>query len=163
MSEEEAEDLVQETFLRVIRNASGYETLSRFSSWLFTIARNVGLERIRVDSNRQRLRSRHRDDIEDLTMGDIQPESDDGSGRVPPGLLDKAFQQLPSLEAQTLRLTYYAGLSTLEIAQIQECTRSTVRVRRHNALRKLREMLTPQNESGAGLQNRGWMNEESQR
>ncbi len=50
-----AEDLTQETFLRVHRGLGGFDGDSRFSTWLFRIARNVGIDELRARERRDRL------------------------------------------------------------------------------------------------------------
>ena len=44
---ERANDLLQETFLRIIRNRDRYDTKAKFSTWLYTIARNVCIDELR--------------------------------------------------------------------------------------------------------------------
>lgn len=52
---ERARDLSQETFLRVYRHASGYRTTSRFTTWLYHIARNVARDELRTRKRRPHL------------------------------------------------------------------------------------------------------------
>ena len=52
---ERARDLAQETFLRVFRHAAGYRTHSRFTTWLYHIARNVARDELRSRKRRPQL------------------------------------------------------------------------------------------------------------
>lgn len=52
---ERARDLSQETFLRVYRHAAGYRTSSRFTTWLYHIARNVARDELRTRKRRPQL------------------------------------------------------------------------------------------------------------
>ncbi|MGE0711494.1 MAG: RNA polymerase sigma factor [Planctomycetota bacterium] len=52
---ERARDLSQETFLRVFRHAAGYRTSSRFTTWLYHIARNVARDELRTRKRRPQL------------------------------------------------------------------------------------------------------------
>ena len=54
---ERARDLAQETFLRVYRHAAGYRTHSRFTTWLYHIARNVARDELRTRRRRPQLRT----------------------------------------------------------------------------------------------------------
>lgn len=54
---ERARDLAQETFLRVYRHAAGYQTHSRFTTWLYHIARNVARDELRSRRRRPSLRT----------------------------------------------------------------------------------------------------------
>src|SRR5438874_7772238 len=59
-NEQDAEDVVQETFLRASKQLSHYESRSSFSTWLYRIASNYSLDRIRM-------RKRHEDKRENDT------------------------------------------------------------------------------------------------
>src|SRR3954467_2976401 len=59
----EAEDVAQHVFVQVYKSAHRYEVTAKFSTWLFTIARNLSLNEIRR-------RSRHRADSLDETFAD---------------------------------------------------------------------------------------------
>src|SRR5437868_7586916 len=50
---ERAEDLAQETFLRIVKGAAGWEHRARFQTWLFTIARNLCVDQSRRDRFRR--------------------------------------------------------------------------------------------------------------
>src|SRR5438093_13571680 len=80
----EAEDLAQNVFIQVHRSASRYQVASRFSTWLFTIARNLCLNEIRR-------RSRHPADSLDETRADNEAEPlrqyEDAKNFSPPELL----------------------------------------------------------------------------
>jgi RNA polymerase sigma-70 factor (ECF subfamily) len=52
---ERARDLAQETFLRIFRHAAGYRTSSRFTTWLYHIARNVARDELRSRRRRPQL------------------------------------------------------------------------------------------------------------
>src|SRR5712671_364690 len=63
----EAEDLAQNVFVQVFKSASRYEVSSKFSTWLFTIARNLSLNEIRR-------RSRHPADSLDEHLNDAEDQ-----------------------------------------------------------------------------------------
>lgn len=50
-----AEDVTQETFVRVHRRLATFDGRSRFSTWLFQVARNAGIDALRARSRRERL------------------------------------------------------------------------------------------------------------
>jgi len=139
-TEEEAEDLVQEAFLRAIRSAGTYRATSRFSAWIFTIARNLGRDRIRMERNRSRLWREREAQIAESTIG-AEQESHDDSGKLPAAVIDQALKRLTPLEAETVQLTFRDRMTTAQIANIQGCSTTTVRVRRFQALEKLRDRL----------------------
>src|SRR5690242_11478495 len=80
----EAEDLAQNVFLQVFKSASRYEPSARFSTWIFTIARNLCLNEIRR-------RSRHPADSLDEPSGPDEDQAprqvEDKRERLPPDAL----------------------------------------------------------------------------
>jgi len=146
-SEEEAEDLVQETFLRAIRSAGTYRATSRFSTWIYTIARNLGRDMIRMERTRSRLWREREAQIAESTIGAEQELHDDGE-RMPAEVIDRALRRLTPLEAETIQLTFRDHMTTAQIANVQGCSTTTVRVRRFQALEKLRERLRQDGVSG---------------
>ncbi len=159
VSEEEAEDLVQETFLRAIRSASTYRATSRFSTWIHTIARNQALDYIRMNRNRADLREGRYDRIAESTMSEpaAAPDRIDSEG-LHRQLLD-ALAALTTLEAETIRLTFLAEWSTSRIAELQGCSRATVRTRRHQALEKIRPIMLREKSKGI-IQRNGRLRDE---
>src|SRR6266496_1443219 len=80
---ETAEDLLQETFMRVIKGADAYKRQAKFTTWLYTIARNLC-----VDQTRRRKHRRHASldapmssDEESGTLLDVLPSSEMASDR----------------------------------------------------------------------------------
>ena len=144
-SQEEAEDLVQEAFLRAIRSAPTYRATSRFSTWIYTIARNLALDRVKSNRNRATLRESRQDEIAESTTG-TAPEAPDS---IVPGtfreMMKAALAVLTPLEVETIRLTFQAEWTTAQIADLQQCSRTTVRTRRYQALKKIRQVMTGQN------------------
>lgn len=68
-----AEDVAQETFLRVYRNLSGFRFRSKFSTWLFQIARNAAIDAIRRRDRQLRIASRAQLEVEQPS--DEHPEA----------------------------------------------------------------------------------------
>src|SRR5882762_10044133 len=72
---ERAEDLAQETFLRIVKGAQAWEHRARFQTWLFTIARNLCVDQSRRD------RFRRADSLDAQGPGDEPPMVDSVPGR----------------------------------------------------------------------------------
>ena len=144
-SRDAAEDLLQETFLRVVATIGEYEDRGRFESWLFRIAANVGRDWIR----RQRLRSVQ-------SLGSPGPNGEPGDVRAAPAELrplDRleraergdallvALQQLGDAEREVILLRHYSELSFREIADLLGVPLGTALARGHRGLRRLRALL----------------------
>jgi RNA polymerase sigma-70 factor (ECF subfamily) len=133
-----AEDLLQEAFLRVWRSRGEYRASGQFRSWVFTIARHLGMDRFR----RQGLT--WEDDpaaLETAVAGetpDRRVEARDELARV-----QRALAELPPAQREVIVLARLAGLNAGEVAQVTGSTPGAVRVQLHRALQKLRVLLGP--------------------
>jgi RNA polymerase sigma-70 factor (ECF subfamily) len=126
-----AEDVTQEVFLRVFRAAKTYTARAKFSTWLYTITKNLCFNELR------RKRSVNILSIEDEMLPEI-PSLDDS----PVSRLEKqeirvkvldAVRALPAnLRAAVLLLKYH-GFSYEEVAEILGCTVNAVKLRLHRA------------------------------
>lgn len=137
-SREQAQDAMQETFLRVYENRDRLVKTGSFRSWLFTIARNQCLNQIR--------RTRRQ-----VAMGDDQ-ERLVATRRSPGAEMEKVEQvelvtrflnQLKPDYREVLILREYQNLSYEEIAAITRSTLSAVKSRLFKARRKLADYMEP--------------------
>jgi len=131
---DEAEDVLQRTFLDAWRGAGRIRSGERFSSWLFTIAR-----RRAVDS----LRARRHTVVDVESMRDLVGED----GRE---VMDRyadaadvraALERLPDEQREVLTLAYFAGLSQTEIAARLEVPLGTVKTRAARGTRRMRDLV----------------------
>jgi RNA polymerase sigma-70 factor (ECF subfamily) len=148
-SADEAEDLVQETFLRAFRAWDQYERGTRAKSWLFTICRNVFL--------RKRERSQRHDEIVAESADRSGPGSDpvnpvwvsalgvDPEGDFFASIVDEriveAIDALPEEYRTAVILSDIEGLSYAEIAEMVEVPVGTVKSRLFRGRRRLQEVL----------------------
>jgi RNA polymerase sigma-70 factor (ECF subfamily) len=143
---EEAEDVVQETFLKALRNLHAYRAEARFSTWLVSIALNEARSSLR----------RHRafeslDDSSDETER-IAPEFLRDWREVPSEVLERlevrkllmeAVTQLPLIYREVFLLREVEDLSTSESAQVLSISIASVKVRLHRARIMLQRHLAP--------------------
>ncbi len=127
---DEAEDVLQRTFLDVWRHAGRYDSAHRFSTWLFIIAR-----RRAVDS----LRARRHPVVDVASVRDLVGE--DGRDTVAQ-LADAAdvqvaLRELPDHEREVLHLAYYEELTQREIAERLAVPIGTVKARAARGTRRL--------------------------
>ena len=129
----EAEDLSQAVFIQVYKSADRYRIASKFSTWLFTIARNLCLNEIRR-------RSRHPADSLDAPHPD-QPDQplhqfEDKTSPSPPEHLlggeleakvEEAVAELPENQRLALLLCQQDELSYEEMAEVLDCTVSATK------------------------------------
>jgi len=134
-----ADDLVQETFLRVLKYRHNFRGEARFSTWLYQVARNVTLDHLKKDRNRS-----VRSDINQKRSGVSAPMGlrvDEDSTRHDEqvAVLNRALALLPDDKKEVLILSRYHELPYSEIARICECSVSAVKVRVFRAMNLLRE------------------------
>ena len=146
-SREAAEDLLQETFLRMVRTIGRYRHVGKFEAWLFRIAANLARDQARrrqrrgatmswdeeaADGLAQELPQRVQDPDEHLTGDEI-------AGRLVAGL-----EKLSQTDREILLLRHYSGLSFREIAELLGVPVGTALARAHRALERLRAELGTQ-------------------
>jgi RNA polymerase sigma-70 factor, ECF subfamily len=143
-----AEDLAQETFLRIVRGAAAWERRARFQTWLYTIARNLCVDAVR----RERFRRAESLDAQEgeegplvdaVPSGSAGPDRQAESARLRP-LLQRALVALPAEQREVFVLREQAGLSFKEIAELVEANENTVKSRMRYALLGLRRALADQ-------------------
>ncbi len=146
-----AEDVFQETFIRVFRKARHFRHQAKFSTWLYTIAANLC---------KDELKKRMRRDIVSLDAplgegrgeGAITPAAvlaatdEAGAGprveaekREMTGVLLGAMGELPENARLVIELHLMHGLRYREVAEILRCPVGTVQSRMHNAVQLLRK------------------------
>jgi RNA polymerase sigma-70 factor (ECF subfamily) len=140
-----AEDLLQETFLRVIRGAQAWEPRAQVRTWLFTIARNLAADEARRRPFREAEpidapRLDGRAPGERLADPGRAPDDAAGDAQLRP-LLEAALAGLPEEQREVFLLREHAGLSFPEIAEATGVNENTVKSRMRYALVGLRDRL----------------------
>ena len=153
--ETEAEDLAQNVFLQVYKSAHRYRVSAKFSTWLFTIARNLCLNEIRR-------RSRH--PVESLDASHAEHEDqplrqfEDQTTSSPPDALlhgeleqkiEQASSALPESQRTAILLCRQEDLSYEEIAEVLGCSLSATKSLIHRGRETLKQKLKPYLRSGA--------------
>lgn len=143
-----AEDLVQETYLRVVRMVGSYEHQGRFGAWLFRIAGNLARDHVRKQQRRGVASSLQGGDDE---QGAMDWPDDCEVDAIEPLIiaesvaeLDVALGQLSTAERELILLRHYSDLSFREIAELLGQPLGTVLARGHRALKRLRQILVSQ-------------------
>ena len=141
-----AEDLAQETFLRIVKGAQAWEQRARFQTWLYTIARNLCVDASRRDRFRKAdsLDQTGPDDgpplVDSVAGSEIDPARGAESARLRP-VLQKALLSLPVEQREVFILREQAGLPFKEIAETVGVNENTVKSRMRYALEGLRKAL----------------------
>lgn len=123
-----ADDLFQESWIRVSRARDRFDRSRRFSTWLFQIANNLCRDRFRRGGTAARARA--------VLAEAPAPDAEDPSLRID---LARRLAALPERLREVLVLRYYRDLGESEIAELLGIPAGTVKSRLHAALRALRE------------------------
>lgn len=142
---DEAEDLAQEAFLRAYLSLASYDAAYRFSTWLFRIATNLALNRLRaerrcvsleaLDENSDEPPRELPDERDDLAP-DRRAERSDLGRRI-----QECLEELPPAYRVVVALRHIADLSYEEIADATSLPLNTVRSRLHRGRERLGECL----------------------
>src|SRR5437879_4550010 len=143
---EKAEDLAQETFLRIVKGAQEWEHRAKFTTWLFTIARNLSVDHSRRERFRRAdsLDAQGPDDepamVDSVPGREVDPARGAESLRLRP-VLQKALLALPPEQREVFLLREQAGVPFKEIAELTGVNENTVKSRMRYALEGLRKAL----------------------
>src|SRR6516164_6330133 len=135
----QAEDLVQETYLRAWRSLSQLHGLSGVQPWMFRILRTVFIDQLRRESKRPKLVT----DVEKMLAAWEQPSPPDVSDQE----ILSAMTELADEDRLALLFQAVGGLSYREISEAMECPIGTVMSRIHRAKRLLRRRLAANGKS----------------
>jgi RNA polymerase sigma-70 factor (ECF subfamily) len=142
---ETAEDLLQETFMRVIKGAEAYKRQAKFTTWLYTIARNLC-----VDQTRRRKHRRHASldapmsaSEDSGTLMDVIPGSEMASDRKSVNkelheTMQRAIAGLSEEQREVFLMREFLDLPFKQIAEVVGVPENTVKSRMRYALEKLR-------------------------
>jgi len=145
-SHHDAEDLLSELMLRLVRTICNYEHRGRFEPWLFRIAANMVRDRIRRRKARPTPISLSAQSDSGQTLGEQMPGRPVGidADMLAGELSDSLQASLEGLDVTTremILLRYFGEMSFKELADIFECPIGTVLARVHRGLKALRKIM----------------------
>lgn len=141
----DAEDLTQEAFLQVFRNVNSFRGDSAFSTWLYRIAVNTVLMKLRRRKSPPLLSLDEPVSAESPSLKHEVGKADPSlSGAVDRIALRRAAEELPAGCRQIFDLHEIEGYQHHEIAQILQCSVGNSKSQLHKAKLKMREVLFPQ-------------------
>lgn len=133
-----ADDVLQTTFLSIVRARGRYERGAPFRPWLYTVA---------VNAARDHLRRHHRE--EPHTPEELPEPEAEATPLPDPGLtrtVEAALRQLPENQREAIVLHRFEGFSFREISELLGVTETAVKVRAHRGYERLRVLLAAQRE-----------------
>jgi RNA polymerase sigma-70 factor (ECF subfamily) len=146
---ERAEDLVQETFVRVYRHLNRFDQARKFSTWIYTIAGNLAKNELRNRSRNplvlfQAIMKNWESDYRPLEWEDPRNRPDDlYRKRFLREKVNEAVDQLPAHHRTVFVLRELHGKSYEEIAEITGCNLGTVKSRLNRARNNFARIIAP--------------------
>lgn len=133
-----AEDLLQETLIRVVRGLPSFEGRASVKTWAFSIATRVAADHFRKPANRIQIV-----EIDECT--ELSGKDSDVDQRLITGEMNACIRQvidsLPEDYRAALVLHELEGLTAAQIAEVSTCSLATAKIRIHRARLRLKEAL----------------------
>jgi RNA polymerase sigma-70 factor (ECF subfamily) len=133
-SKEEAEEIVQETFIRIWQNRQAIDPARPFGRFLITIAKHLIYNQIRHNKYRSDYLNHIKSELK--VFPPDQPKE-----RELQQLVDKAVRELPDKCSQVFRKSRFEGYSNQQIAEELHISKSTVENQLNKALKKIRNYI----------------------
>lgn len=128
---QDAEDVMQDSFLKIYHAAAGYRPQGKPMAWIFTIVRNEALQRIRAASRTDAL-------PEENHLAAVPCHTQQTINRV---VLETALQALTDEERQIVFLHALSGLKHREVSEVLKISLSTELSKYHRALAKMKKQI----------------------
>lgn len=139
VSHDDAEDILQETFINVYRFADSFKGESKVFTWLYRIASNECTKHFRKNKNWLK----NAELITDKMIGDLT-ETDSENSEAILVKFQQAILKLPEKQRMVFNLRYYDEISYEEISQILDSSVNTLKTNYHYASEKIRQYLIEQ-------------------
>ena len=142
-NDSEAEDVMQDAYVRAYEHLGQFAGRAKFSTWLTRIAVHEALMRRRRGNRYQDLQpmsEREEDPMEGFPSMALNPEQQASTSQIR-GLLEEAVEQLPEAYRAVFMLRDVEEMNTIETASVLDLTEENVKVRLHRARALLRKSL----------------------
>ena len=147
-NEHDAEDVVQEAFLKAYRGLDRFEERAHFGSWIYRIAANCAYDSLRSRERRQE--STDPVAIDDTSNGPAPelPSGAPGADRLVFGgevrrRVELAMLRMSTLEKSAFTLRHFEGMCIEEVSRVLECQPGAAKHSVFRAVKKLRAALAP--------------------
>jgi len=151
-SRDDAEDLLQDVFVRVVRMIAKYEHDGRFDAWLFRIATNLVRDRARRMRPAPSIGDRSDAELSGDPGAELEPSDPSWPMQVAEETdrLQWALGKLSGPEREVIMLRHFSDLSFKEIAGLMRTPLGTALARAHRGLARLRRLMTEGRSAGEG-------------
>ena len=127
---DDAEDIYQESFIKLYRNIRAYSSIHKFKTWLFRLVTNTAIDHLRKQKKSRR-----------LSLETRLPDRSQASDSDLKLTLDQILSTVSPKQRMAFVLRDLQGFPLSEVAQILRCSGVTARVHLHNARTRIRRSL----------------------
>ena len=136
VSHEDAEDILQETFINVYRFADSFKGESRIFTWLYRIATNECTKHFRKNKNWLK----NAESVTDQMIGNISGNDSDSSEAMLVKF-QQAILKLPEKQRMVFNLRYYDEMPYEKMSKVLETSEGALKASYHHAVKKIEEFI----------------------
>ncbi len=136
---EDAEEMVQDSFVKAFRSLNSYRQESRFSTWLYRITYNGCITLLR--KRKVEIRSLDESNLKEQDEQKIHEQLNEVNQEEMVRYLHLALSKLPEVDQVLITLHYYEDQKVEDVSQITGLSESNVKVRIHRARRRMYELM----------------------
>lgn len=140
LSHEDADDLVQETFIKAWSNIDKFRGDSKISTWLYRIAINETLTFLRKNRNNTVSLSGCETEVADMIVGDSHFNGDRAEA-----LFREAVSRLPNKQRLAFNMKYFEEMSYEEMSSIMGTSVGALKASYHIAVKKIEQYISEKN------------------
>jgi len=134
LSHEDANDVLQNTFIKAWNNLASFQSKSKFYTWLYRIAVNETLDYIRHQKLLQQVSAEENESVASKLMAD---EYFDGNETE--ALLQEAIASLPDVQRMVFNLRYFDEMKYSEISKLLDTSEGALKASYHLAVKKIKD------------------------
>lgn len=136
---EEAEEVLQDVFIKVYNAVDSYNGDAKFSTWLYKIAYNKSLDYLK--KQKRSLDTFSVDDYENMDFAEMENITRNIEEKERKEAIGKILKELSAKDSVLITLYYYEELSLIEIAKVMDLSPNTVKVQLHRSRKRLAKLL----------------------
>jgi RNA polymerase sigma-70 factor (ECF subfamily) len=133
----DAQDVAQESFVRIYQSLKSFRGDAQFSTWLYRIVMNVSLNHV----TKRKIKVGREVRVPEQAMLAIEADT---TPQYSPDMrqhVERALHQLPTLQRSVVILRHLNGLSTKQVSGILRCSEGTVKTHLHRGMKKMKTLL----------------------
>lgn len=136
LTHEDADDILQNTFLKAWTKLDSFQGNSKLSTWLYRIAVNESLDFLRKQKVRQQMAGEFDTKVASRLMADDYFDGDRGKA-----LLHEAVSKLPAVQQAVFQMRYFQEMHYKEISEVMNATEGALKASYHIAVKKITEYI----------------------